>query len=134
MYGGPATGMVSFQSWIKPLAPDFGLRAPEIGDANNRTTLPGQLGAWKIDGIFDDGETVYAWGPNLEENLMIGATSLGEEWVWDGYLWTASPNVANYPSPAPQGTVNNITCCQSPSLCTNYRWGFWWRFFVSERN
>ena len=107
MYGGPATGMVSFQSWIKPLTPDFGLRDPEIGDANNITTLPGQLGAWKIDGIFDEGETVYTWGPNLEENLMIGATSLGEEWVWDGYLWTASPNVANYPI-APEGTVNNI--------------------------
>ena len=99
--------MVSFQSYRKPAAPNFGLRDPQIGDANNNTTLPNQQGAWKIGNIFDDGDVTYTWLPNLEENLKIGALSPAEEWTWDGYQWVVSPVVANFPDP-PANTVNNI--------------------------
>ena len=61
------------------MTPDFGLRDAQIGDNNKRTTLPNQQGAWKIGNIFDDGDVVYTWFPDLEENLKIGTTSLGEE-------------------------------------------------------
>ena len=84
--------MVSFQSYIKPITPDFGLRDAQIGDVNKSTTLPNQQGAWKIFNIFDDDEVVYTWIPNLEEDLKIGTTSVEEEWTWDGYQWVVSPN------------------------------------------
>ena len=99
--------MVSFQSYIKPITPDFGLRDAQIGDVNKSTTLPNQQGAWKIFNIFDDDEVVYTWIPNLEEDLKIGTTSVEEEWTWDGYQWVVSPNLINFPSP-PADTVNNL--------------------------
>ena len=83
------------------------IKPVEVGDSNDVTTLPNAQGAWKIINIFDDGDTVYVWGPGLEENLHIGATSLGEEWTWDGYQWIVSPSFINYPAP-PVGTVNNL--------------------------
>ena len=99
--------MVSFQSYKKPAAPNFGLRDPQIGDNNASTTLPNQTAAWKIGNIFDDGDVVYQWIPDLEEDLKIGTKSLGEEWEWDGYSWLVSPSLANFPPPPPN-TVNNL--------------------------
>ena len=85
--------------------PNLPIIPAEIGDTTANTNLDGE-GAWKIFNIFDDGDIVYTWSPNLTENLLVGILSTEEEWTWNGYVWNPSPNIANSPTP-PGGVANN---------------------------
>ena len=86
-------------------------RDVSVGDKNSDTTLPTQLGAWKVSEKIEISNTggrtyyEYVWAPNIEESLQIGALSQEGDWRWNGDLWVAvSPNA---PTP-PTGTVNNV--------------------------
>ena len=85
--------------------PNLPVIPAKIGDTTATTNLNGE-GAWKISNIFDDGDIVYNWSPNLTENLLVGTLSTEGEWTWDGYAWNPSPDFANSPTP-PTGVANN---------------------------
>ena len=85
--------------------PNLPIIPAEVGDTTATTNLNGE-GAWKISNIVDDGDIVYTWAPNGQDNLLAGTLSTEGEWTWDGYVWNPSPDFANSPTP-PAGVVNN---------------------------
>ena len=70
------------------------------------TVQPGGQGIWKITNVVtEQGPNLYTWSPNVSEYyLQSGATSLEEQWMWDGTAWIVNENFFS-PVP-PAGTVS----------------------------